>query len=71
MADEAVVGERGAEFAAFAQAGARLFGVGVGDGRAQGEQAGCDEGRGAGLAGQRERFVRQRGPPPGASPTST
>jgi hypothetical protein len=30
------------------------------DGRAHGEQAGRDEGRGADLAGQRERLVRQR-----------
>ena len=56
----ALVAERGAELAAFAQAGAGLFGVGVGDGRAHGEQAGRDEGRGADLAGQRERFAGQR-----------
>jgi hypothetical protein len=58
---EVLVAERGAEFAAFTQAGAGLFGVGFGDGRAHGEQAGRDEGWGADLAGQRERLVRQRG----------
>ena len=52
-----------AELAAFAQAGACLFGVGAGDGRADGEQAGRDEGRGAGLAGQRERFAWRAGRP--------
>ena len=61
MVDKAVVGERGAELAAFAQAGAGLFGVGDGDGQADGEQAGRDQGPGADLAGERERFVRQRG----------
>ena len=55
-----MVAERGAELAAFAQAGACLFGVGAGDGRAQGEQAGRDQGRGAGLAGQRERLPGER-----------
>ena len=55
-----MVAERRAELAAFAQAGAGLFGVGAGDGRAHGEQAGRDEGRGAGLAGQRERFPGER-----------
>ena len=38
-------------------------GVGVSDGQAHGEQAGRYQGRGAGLAGQRERFVRQRDRP--------
>ena len=66
----ALVAERGAELAAFAQAGAGLVGVGVGDGRAHGEQAGRDQGRGADLAGQRERLAAPAGPPPGASPTS-
>ena len=37
--DGALVAERGAELAAFAQAGAGLFGVGLGDGRAHSEQA--------------------------------
>ena len=59
----AVVAERGAELAAFAQAGAGLFGVGVGDGRAHGEQGGRDQGRGADLAGQRERFAWRAGRP--------
>ena len=56
----ALIAERGAELAAFAQAGAGLVGVGLGDGRAHLEQGGRDQGRGADLAGQRERFVRQR-----------
>jgi hypothetical protein len=63
----AVIAERGVELAAFAQAGAGLFGVGAGDGRADGEQAGSDEGRGADLAGQRKRFARG-GTAAGASP---
>ena len=67
----ALIAGLGAELAALAQAGTGLAGVGVSDGQAHGEQAGRYQGRGAGLAGQRERFVRQRGPPPGASPTST
>jgi hypothetical protein len=58
--DGAVVAERHAELPAFAQAGTGLAGVGLGDGRADGEQAGRDQGRGAGLAGQRERLVRRR-----------
>jgi len=56
--DGALVAERGAELPALAQAGAGLFGVGLGDRRAHGEQAGGDEGRGAGLAGQRECLTR-------------
>ena len=57
--DGALIAERGAELAAFAQAGPGLAGVGLGDGRAQSEQASRDEGRGAGLAGERECLVRQ------------
>jgi hypothetical protein len=56
----ALIAERRAELAAFAQAGAGFAGVGAGDGQAHGEQAGRDEGRGADLAGQRECLVRQR-----------
>ena len=58
--DGALIAERGAELAAFAQAGAGLAGIGFGDGRADGEQAGRDQGRGADLAGQRECLARQR-----------
>jgi hypothetical protein len=57
--DGALVAERGAEFAAFAQAGTGLAGVGVADG----EQAGRDESRSADLAGERERLARQRDRP--------
>jgi hypothetical protein len=52
--------ERGAELQAFAQAGTSAVGVVLGDSRADGEQACGDERRGADLAGQRERFARQR-----------
>ena len=55
-----MVAELGAELAAFAQAGAGLAGVGAGHRHAQGKQAGRDEGRGANLAGQRERFPSER-----------
>jgi len=58
--DGALITEVGAEFAAFPQAGPGLDEIGPGDGRAHGEQVGRDQGRGADLAGQRERSVRQR-----------
>ena len=58
--DAALVAERGAEFAAFAQAGTGLAGVGAGDGPAHLEQGCRDQGRGADLAGQHERFAGQR-----------
>jgi hypothetical protein len=58
----ALIADCRAELAAFAQAGAGLFGVSLDDGRAYLEQGGGDECRGAELAGQRECFVRQRDP---------
>src|SRR5690348_10561046 len=60
QAEGVLVAERGAELEAFAQAGTGLARVGVGDGQAHGEQAARDEGRGADLAGERERFAGQR-----------
>jgi hypothetical protein len=63
VVQDALMAERDAEFAAFAEAGTGLFGVGLGDGHADGEQAGRDAGGGAHLAGQRERFPRQRNRP--------
>ena len=55
-----MVAKRRAELAAFAQAGTGLLGVSASDGRALGEQPGRDEGRGASLPGQRERFPGER-----------
>ena len=51
MVEGALIAERGTEFAAFAQAGAGLAGIGPSDGHADGERAGGDQGRGADLAG--------------------
>jgi len=62
--ERALIGERLAELEALAQAGTSAVWVSLGDGRAHGEQAGGgDEGRGADLAGQSERFARQRDRP--------
>ena len=47
----ALIAERGAELAAFAQAGAGLVRVGAGEGGADDEQAPGDQGGGADLAG--------------------
>jgi hypothetical protein len=58
--DRTAVAERRAELAAFAQAGPGPAGVGDGDGHTHGEQAGCDQGRGADLAGERECLAGQR-----------
>ena len=59
----ALIAERRAELATLAQAGAGLFGVGLGDGHADGEQAAGDERRIADLPGQRERLAGQRDRP--------
>ena len=55
-----LIAERRAELETFAEAGTSVAGVGLGDGRAHGEQAGRDERRGADLASERECFARQR-----------
>ena len=59
----ALIAERRAELETLAQAGAGLFGVGLGDGHADGEQAAGDERRIADLPGQRERLAGQRDRP--------
>ena len=58
--DGALITEVGAELAAFPQAGAGLAEISPGEARAHGEQAGRDQDRGADLAGERERLVRER-----------
>ena len=58
-----MIAERRAELETLAQAGAGLFGVGLGDGHADGEQAAGDERRIADLPGQRERLAGQRDRP--------
>ena len=63
VVEPALIAERRAELEALAQAGAGLFGVGLGDGHADDEQAGGDEGRGADLPGQRKRLPGQRDRP--------
>src|SRR5829696_1729913 len=55
--------ERRAELEAFAQVGAGPFGVSLGDGHADDEQACSDERRGADLPGQHERLAGQRDRP--------
>jgi hypothetical protein len=60
VVDPALIVERRAELEAFAQAGSSAVGVSLGDGRADGEQAGGDERRGADMASERECFARQR-----------
>ena len=57
-----MITKRRAELAAFTQAGAGPFGVGLDYGRAYPEQGRDDEGRGAQLARQRKCLVRQRHP---------
>ena len=59
----ALIAERRAELETLAQAGAGLFGVGLDDGHADGEQAAGDERRIADLPGQRERLAGQRDRP--------
>ena len=63
MVDPALIGERRAELETLAQAGAGLFGVGLDDGHADGEQPAGDERRIADLPGQHERLAGQRGRP--------
>ena len=63
MVDPALIAERRAELEALAQVGAGLFGVGLDDGHADGEQACGDERRIADLPGQRKRLAGQRDRP--------
>ena len=58
----ALIAERRAELETLALAGTSPVGVGLDDGRADGEHAAGDERRIADLPGQPERLVRQRGP---------
>ena len=63
VVEAALIAERGAELETLAQTGAGLFGVGLDDGQADGEQAAGDERRIADLPGQRERLAGQRDRP--------
>ena len=63
VVDPSLIAERRAELEALAQAGTSAVGVGLGDGRADDEQAAGDERRFADLPGQRERLAGQRDRP--------